>query len=76
VHVAMFHVPNRPNLKMITTYMIITSMTISIITRRKDVRHVACQTSAHTHHINILARTMMSFLPATHHGKVICIHLT
>jgi hypothetical protein len=71
VHVAMFHVPNSRNLK-----MSITNMSISIITLRKDVRHVACQTSALTHHINIQARTTIFSLPATHHGKVICIHLT
>jgi hypothetical protein len=71
VRVAIFHVPNNPNLRTITTHTIINTITL-----RKDVRHAACQTSALIHHINILAGTTMSSLRATHHGKVICIHLT
>jgi hypothetical protein len=70
VHVAMFRVLNSPNLNTITTHMI-----INIITLRKDVRRVVCQTFALTHHINIPARTMISSPQATHHGKVKCIHL-
>jgi purine nucleoside permease len=71
VHVAMFHVLNSPSLNTITMHT-----TINIITLRKDARHVACQTSALTHHINILARTTTSSLQASHHGKVKCIRLT
>jgi hypothetical protein len=70
VHVAMFRVLNSPSLNTITTHMI-----INIITLRKDVRRVVCQTFALTHHINIPARTMISSPQATHHGKVKCIHL-
>jgi hypothetical protein len=70
VHVAMFHVLNSPNLNTITSHTIINTTTL-----QKDVRRVACQTFALTHHINIRARTTICSLRATHHGKVKCIRL-
>jgi hypothetical protein len=66
----MSHVLNSHSLNTITIHT-----TIKTITLRKDARHAACQTSALTHHINILARTTMSSLQATCHGRVKCIRL-
>lgn len=68
VRVALFPVPNHPSLNMTKTRM------ITNIILQKDVQHAACQTSALTHHINILVGTMISSLRVTHRGMDTCIH--